>query len=102
VKLEQEYNMQLVNWDTLFEMPYKYIRDTYSQSLQYRILHRILPCNKWLSDIKIKDSPPCDYCNETDTIQHYILYCDKVNTFWKYILNWLRSGAIEYIEHFET
>ncbi len=62
--------------------------ETKLQSLQYRIIHRIVPCNKWLYNIKIKENGTCDYCNETDDIQHFFIYCENIKVFWKCFINW--------------
>ncbi len=64
-------------WINIFKMPFKIVRDTKIQTFQYRILHRILPCNSWLKNIKIKDSNICSFCNEVDDIPHFLLKCEK-------------------------
>ncbi len=40
----------------IFKLPFHTVRDTKLQSFQFRLLHRIIPCNKWLNTIKIKNS----------------------------------------------
>ncbi len=42
-------------WKRIFKLPFNTVRDTTIQSFQYRILHKIIPCNKWLYTIKIKN-----------------------------------------------
>ena len=42
--------------------------------------------------MKIKDSPKCSYCDEqSDTIQHFLLHCEKVRSFWTHLFNWLTT-----------
>ncbi len=55
-------------WPGLFKLSFETVRDTKIQTLQYRILHRIMPYNKWFNNIKIKDSDSCDYCDGVDDI----------------------------------
>ncbi len=69
-------------------MPFNTCRETKIQTFQYRIIHRILPCNKWLFNIKIKSEKTCSYCTDEDDIQHFLLKCDKANKFWKYWFKW--------------
>ncbi len=57
------------------------LRETKIQTFQYRILHRIIPCNKWLHNIKIKDSDSSDYYGGVDDILHFFKKCPKVNDF---------------------
>ncbi len=38
-------------WKRIFKMPT--YRETKIQTFQYRIIHHILPCKKWLINIKL-------------------------------------------------
>jgi hypothetical protein len=79
-------------WPLLFKAPFKSCRATYLQSFQYRILHRILPCNEWLIKRKIVDTNVCTYryCDgqEIDTIIHYLVTCKPVHNFWQSFTAW--------------
>jgi hypothetical protein len=84
--LDKTYNQE---WKNIFNLTFKICRETKLQSFQYRILHRTIPCNKWLFNIKIRDSDTCSFCkNESDTVQHFFLLCDNVNHFWVSFNNW--------------
>ncbi len=63
-------------------------RDTSIQSFQYKILHRTLPCNQWLNNIKINSEKTCSYCNEIDTITHFLIECKSNKYFWKGWSRW--------------
>ncbi len=39
-------------YKTIFKMPFLCSRHTSIQALQYKIIHRTLPCNEWLKNIK--------------------------------------------------
>lgn len=75
-------------WDSIYRSPYRCSRETKLQSFQFKLLHRILPCNKYLRNIRIKDSDLCEYCAVTDTLSHFLFYCQKVTVFWESICNW--------------
>ena len=66
-------------------------RNTKLQTLQYRILHRIIPCNRWLHTIKIKDSPDCTVCKETDTINHFFFRCTDVQQLQQRLTKWWKD-----------
>ncbi len=69
-------------------MPFVTIGDTRLQAFQYKLINRIIPCNKCLFDIKIKDNPQCNYCCAEDNIQHFFLFCNNTYQFLK--LNWCK------------
>ncbi len=51
----------VVIWTGIFKIDVQICRDTKLQSFQYRIIHRIITCNKWLKDKKIKDISVCHF-----------------------------------------
>jgi hypothetical protein len=89
---ESIYNIDADKWSHIFQVPFKSCRETYLQSFQYRIIHRILLCNNWLFNLKISDSNLCTYryCNskDIDSIQHHLITCTPVVTFWNNFVNW--------------
>lgn len=67
-----QYHFEYEDWNFFYSMPFKVTRDSNLQWLQYRILHRILPINKYLETLKLKDNDLCDFCkNETETIAFF-------------------------------
>ena len=48
------YHQQL-KWDLIFKNPFCHARSTQLQTFQYRVVHRIITCNHWLFNAKIKD-----------------------------------------------
>ena len=71
-----------------FKLPFKCIRETKVQSLQYRILHRTITCNKKLADMKLIESNKCNYCTNEDDILHFFIFCPAVYHFWKDLMQW--------------
>lgn len=80
-------------WATIYKTPYKAARDTKLQAFHYRIVHRFIPCNKFLCNIKIKRNDVCSFCPEADTIEHFLFYCPLVVHFWKGIITWFDREA---------
>ena len=75
-------------WQCIFKLPYSTVRETRLQSLQYRIIHRTITCNKKLYDMKLLPSPKCSFCDEIDTLRHFFLFCPKVVNFWNSFFKW--------------
>lgn len=75
-------------WEPIYRSPYCSLRETKLQSFQFKLLHRILPCKKYLMNIRIANSDLCDFCEVTDTLSHFFFYCQKVTVFWAALCNW--------------
>lgn len=75
-------------WTDIFKRAFHITRDTKLQSFQYKILHRLTPCNKRLQDINIKTEATCDYCSELDNIQHFFMLCPNISRFWDSFFQW--------------
>lgn len=78
-----------VDWPMIFTSPYLHVRETKLQTLQFKIIHRILPCNKLLKIYRIKDSDECEYCGKKDDIAHFFINCAASQMLWKRIWRWL-------------
>ena len=63
------------DWVNIYRLPYSTTRETKLQSLQYRIIHRIIPCRKWLFIQHVVDSSICNICGEPDDILHFLIKC---------------------------
>ena len=75
-------------FDSIYVNAFKTCRSTKLQSFQYRILNRVIACNHWLFNIKIKDSPNCDTCKIDDTLHHVFIECVRVKPFWNSFKLW--------------
>ncbi len=78
-------------WKTIYKMPLICSQHTSIQAFQYKIIHRTLPCNEWLKNIKIKPDSKCTYCNNTDSITHFLIDCKSNKLFWKSWAKWWQS-----------
>ncbi len=70
-------NADTKTWQRIFKLPFQVIRETRIQTFQYKILHKVISCNKWLFNIRIKTSELCDYCKDIDDIPHFFYHCPK-------------------------
>ena len=77
------------DWKDIYTIPFKYIREPYLQSFQYKIINRILNTNANLHRWNIKTTNKCTYCNEIDTIEHHLYYCKESRIIWEKLENWV-------------
>lgn len=75
-------------WADIYKTPYKAIRDTKLQAFAYRLIHRFIPCNRYLCNIRIRTDDTCSFCQAVDTIQHFLFECQMVQAFWSKIVAW--------------
>ena len=90
--------LEAASWIDIYKLPFAVCRDTYIQSLQYKILHRYFNCNSNLFKWKIREDPYCNECGNIDTIEHFFYYCRVVNIFWNRIENWLKNIMEIYVK----
>lgn len=62
----------VAHWSNIYQAPYKSDCDTKLQAFQFQLLHRFIPCNRFLRNIRIKDDDKCSFCPGQDTIQHFM------------------------------
>ncbi len=68
------------------------INDTKLQSFQFKIVHRIFACNRYIAKGNINISENCENCNVIDTIEHYFCHCNLVKNFWVQLNEWLKNN----------
>lgn len=79
------------SWPLLYRLPFKAVRETKMQALQFKILHRILPCRRYLKSIHVVPEDTCAFCLQTDTIVHFLYDCPGTYVFWNKIAAWLHQ-----------
>lgn len=67
---------------------YRSTRETKLQSLHFRIANRIVPCKKFLKQIRIVESDLCEFCSQQDTLIHFFYHCPLVKVLWASICGW--------------
>ena len=55
-----------IEWETVYQLPFKLTTDTKSHQFQYKLLNRVLYTNKMLFKMNIKESEKCTFCNEIE------------------------------------
>ena len=78
-------------WSNIFKQPFAICRETSLQTFQYKLIHRLIFCQKKLFQMNLADSAICQYCKEIDDIRHFFLFCSKANAFWNSFFNWWNS-----------
>lgn len=78
-------------WSQISLRPFQSTRETKLQSLQYKINHRISPCNVYLHQIRIKETDKCSFCNDRDTELHFFHSCEPVSRLWRQICSWFEA-----------
>lgn len=74
-------------------------KETKLQSLQFKILHTITPCRKYLRQIRIMEDEHCPQCGQVDDITHFFFLCPGVQTFWISIVRWLENQVNIKLDH---
>ena len=54
------------------------------RSFQFRILHSAVTLNSHLYRWRIKASPNCDYCDQKETIIHFLWECHNAKKIWSW------------------
>ena len=80
-----------INFKCVYLLPYRICIETKLISFHYKILHRIIPTQRWLFLRKIVESECCIFCGEQDNILHYFCNCIRIKTFWDSVFNWWKS-----------
>lgn len=81
-------NQDDIFWQSIYKIPFQCLRETKLQSFQFKILYRIIPCNQYLKQLRNKEHDCCDYCNDQDTIVHFLYNCQKVQSPWSQFCSW--------------
>ena len=75
------YNGLNLDWKQIHGNVFKYTRDTYTQWLQTRIVHRIIATNALLFKMKLINTNLCTFCGtDVETITHLFYECRYTKT----------------------
>jgi hypothetical protein len=85
---QTKYNLNNEQMEKIHKQPYKSTNRTNLQSMQYKILNKIINCNYWLHKLTIKDTPKCRFCLEDETVEHFFYGCKVTKAFWKAFQTW--------------
>ena len=94
----QKWNTKVdieLDWKKVFRKCKTTTKDMRLRWFQLRLLHRIVPTNKFLHLCKLVDSPLCTFCNqEEETISHLFWDCHVAQKFWTDFVNLLKSKCV--------
>ena len=81
-----------LEWNKIFKNCIQTSSDVQLRWLQTRIIHRILPTNRYLFLRKGVDSPLCSFCGrEEETIPHLMWNCSVSSSFWLNLENTMKN-----------
>ena len=75
----------------MYHMPNVVARETLLQSFHFKIVNRYIACQSNLHKWKKVTSPNCQECKESDTVEHHLYTCKKLQHFWIDLFSWLES-----------
>ena len=76
-------------WKTL----YSPLTNNKQGDVNWKIVHRVLPTGLSLQRMGIQNSADCHRCGTTDTIEHALLECPAVVSFWNYVKTFVNKIA---------
>ena len=79
-----------LDWGFIHRHIFLTSNDTKLRWFQFRIVHRIIATNRYLSVIRIQNDSSCSFCKQDDeTIMHLFHDCVIVNDFFVSFENWI-------------
>ena len=96
-----ELELGQIDWLEVYRLNRELISVAY-QTLQYKILTKIVITNRLLYQLRIVETSKCDRCRESvDTIMHRFWSCPIVKLFWTEVRLYLQNiGVIQNISVF--
>ena len=91
---ERKLNLNIIPY---FTIAHKTTLETKLRLLHFKLVHNIYPNNVLLHKMKIKNYITCDYCRETDFVDHMFVTCSRLQTFWDLIKTLLEFICVEEI-----
>ena len=83
-----------LDWGKIYTLPYKITKEPFLQSLQYKILNRIVNCRERLFKWKITENNICNYCENIDTLEHHFFNCKASKRIWDGLGQWIQNNLL--------
>ena len=78
-----------IDWDTVYRSPFLCTKISKLIVFQFKLLHRRLATNSFLTKINLKDNEQCTFCqNDTETLIHLFWNCNVSTLFWQDFKQW--------------
>ena len=82
-------NQENIDWKTVYRAPFLFTKITKLIVFQFKLLHRRLATNIFLTKINLKDNEQCTFCqNDRETLIHLFWTCDVSSLFWQGFKQW--------------
>ena len=79
---ETYFEVQNINFKSIYKNKIKNIKEKKLSEFNFKVLHRILPCNDNLKKWKIQNYSFCEICQTKHDIPHLLYYCRKAQSVW--------------------
>ena len=74
---------EIIDWKTVYQTPFLSTKITKIIVFQFKLLHRRLATNSFLTKINLKDNEQCTFCqNDKKTLIHLFWTCEVSTLFW--------------------
>ena len=81
-----------INWKVVYRTPFLCTKISKLIVFQFKLLHKRLATNTFLTKINIKDNEQCNFCRkEKETLIHLFWTCSETNLFWQDFKQWLTN-----------
>ena len=82
IRVKEKSRTENINHSKIWKDIWKNLNFKYipimDRNIVYKFIHEILPTNKRLFQMKIKDSPNCKFCSSEDSNIHKFYTCTKI------------------------
>jgi hypothetical protein len=81
-KWSNEFDIEETEWGLIFSESFSLSKINKLSCFQYKLIHRILALNPYLSKCKIKETELCSFCSEAkETYKHFLGDCNVTKNF---------------------
>jgi hypothetical protein len=79
---------ELEKINEIHSLSFRITKETKLSIFQFKVIHNILPHRVLLHKMKITDSALCLHCGGQETLQHLLVICPSLRTFWSNVFTW--------------
>ena len=80
---------EIIDWKTVYRTPFLCTKITKIIVFQFKLFHRRLATNSFLTKINQKDNEQCTFCrNDKETLIHLFWTCEISTLFWQGFKKW--------------
>ena len=93
-----------IDWNTVYRTPFQCTKITKPIVFQFKLLHRRLATNSFLTEINLKDNEQCTFCqNDKETLIHLFWTCEVSILFWQGFKQWaINRGELSNITNLSS